>query len=230
MITTSAWLIMIMSSSTTLTTRGPSCPGDRHYPAGPDPPRPRPQDPYRDKVRARIVLLALDRWPNAAIAREVGISVDTVRTWRGRFAEHGLAGLADRARSGRPARFTPVQVAQVKSLACRLPATVGAPLARWSCPEQRGQRCRHRDRPRDTDISPESCPPRNDVGFRRPTFDPNVIRIVHCLARYCQPAWNNSAGRATLKDDRDSIKNPLGREFTPPRLLWPEYSRHLGSE
>lgn len=91
--------------------------------------------PYRDKVRARIVLLAARRWSTAAIAVEVGVSVDTVRTWRGRFAAQGLAGLADRARSGRPARFTPVQVAQVKSLACQLPAAAGVPLARWSCPE-----------------------------------------------------------------------------------------------
>jgi hypothetical protein len=43
--------------------------------------------------------------------------------------------LADRARSGRPARFSAVQVAQVKALACQLPAAAGAPLARWSCPE-----------------------------------------------------------------------------------------------
>jgi transposase len=91
--------------------------------------------PYRDKVRAQIVLLAARRWPNAAIAVAVGISVDTVRTWRDRFAEQGLAGLADRARSGRPARFTAVQVAQVKALACQLPARAGAPLSRWSCPE-----------------------------------------------------------------------------------------------
>jgi transposase len=91
--------------------------------------------PYRDKVRAQIVLLAADRCSNAAIAAVVGTCVDTVRTWRGRFAVEGLAGLTDRARSGRPARFSPVQVAQIKSLACRLPATVEAPLARWSCPE-----------------------------------------------------------------------------------------------
>jgi transposase len=91
--------------------------------------------PYRDKIRAWIVLLATRRWSNTAIAAEVGVGVDTVRTWRGRFAAQGLAGLADRARSGRPARFTPVQVAQVKALACQLPARVGAPLSRWSCPE-----------------------------------------------------------------------------------------------
>jgi transposase len=91
--------------------------------------------PYRDKIRARIVLLAARRWSNAAIAAEVGVCVDTVRTWRSRFVSEGLAGLADRARSGRPARFSAVQVAQVKSLACQLPARAGVPLSRWSCPE-----------------------------------------------------------------------------------------------
>lgn len=90
---------------------------------------------YRDKIRARIVLLAAREWPNARIAVEVGVAVDTVRTWRGRFAAEGLAGLVDRPRSGRPSRFTAIQVAQVKALACQLPVGAGAPLARWSCPE-----------------------------------------------------------------------------------------------
>jgi transposase len=91
--------------------------------------------PYRDKVRAQIVLLAARRQTNARIAVQVGVTVDTVRAWRGRFAAQGLAGLVDRARSGRPPRFTPVQVAQVKALACQPPRDAGAPLARWSCPE-----------------------------------------------------------------------------------------------
>src|SRR3954451_8151039 len=91
--------------------------------------------PHRDKVRAQIVLLAARRWSNTAIAAELRLTVDTVRTWRGRFAVRGLAGLADRPRSGRPPRFTAMQVAQVKSLACQLPADAGAPLSRWSCPE-----------------------------------------------------------------------------------------------
>jgi transposase len=90
---------------------------------------------WRDRVRARIVLLAAREWANARIAVEVGVAVDTVRTWRGRFAAEGLAGLMDRPRSGRPSRFTAIQVAQVKALACQLPADTGTPLARWSCPE-----------------------------------------------------------------------------------------------
>jgi len=65
----------------------------------------------------------------------MGVGVDTVRAWRGRFAARGLEGLVDLPRSGRPSRFTPVQVAQVKALARQLPARVGVALSRWSCPE-----------------------------------------------------------------------------------------------
>jgi transposase len=91
--------------------------------------------PYRDRVRARIVLLAAVRWTNAAIAAELRITADTVRTWRGRFAEQGVEGLVDRPRSGRPRRFTPMQAAEVRALACQLPAATGVPLSLWSAPE-----------------------------------------------------------------------------------------------
>ncbi|MCX5238827.1 helix-turn-helix domain-containing protein [Streptomyces prunicolor] len=40
---------------------------------------------------------------NARIAVEVGVHVDTARTWRGRLADLGLPGLTDRERQGRPA-------------------------------------------------------------------------------------------------------------------------------
>ncbi|GAA4387051.1 IS630-like element ISMsm5 family transposase [Tsukamurella soli] len=87
---------------------------------------------HRDVVRARIVLGAADGASNARIAAGLGIGDDTVRKWRGRFAAEGLAGLEDRPRSGRPRRFTPVQRAEVKALACTLPAETGQPLSRWS--------------------------------------------------------------------------------------------------
>ncbi|MGY5036273.1 helix-turn-helix domain-containing protein [Streptomyces sp. 900116325] len=64
-----------------------------------------------------------------------GLHLDIVRRWRGRFAEQGLPGLKDRQRRGRPPVFTPLQVAEVKALACRLPAERGVPLSLWSCPE-----------------------------------------------------------------------------------------------
>uniref|UniRef100_UPI001C3765B6 IS630 family transposase n=1 Tax=Peterkaempfera griseoplana TaxID=66896 RepID=UPI001C3765B6 len=91
--------------------------------------------PHQSRLRARIVLLAAQGRANARIARETGVHLDTVRTWRSRFAEQGLPGLADRKRPGRPASFTALQTAQVKALACQLPAETGTPLSRWSCPE-----------------------------------------------------------------------------------------------
>jgi transposase len=90
---------------------------------------------HRLRMRAQVVLLAARGRANARIARETGLNLDTVRTWRGRFAEHGLPALTDRKRSGRPPSFTALQSAQVKALACQLPAESGVPLSRWSCPE-----------------------------------------------------------------------------------------------
>ena len=90
---------------------------------------------HRLRMRAQVVLLAARGRANARIARETGLHLDTVRTWRGRFAEHGLPALTDRKRSGRPSSFTALQSAQVKALACQLPAESGVPLSRWSCPE-----------------------------------------------------------------------------------------------
>ncbi len=91
--------------------------------------------PWQVRLRAQIVRRAACGQANERIARELGICADTVRCWRSRFAAGRLDGLADLPRSGRPCRITPVQVAQVRALACQLPAETGVPLARWSCPD-----------------------------------------------------------------------------------------------
>jgi transposase len=91
--------------------------------------------PHQARQRATIVLLAARGHGNAQIAAETHLHVDTVRSWRGRFAAGRMPALADRKRSGRPSTFTPLQVAEVKALACQLPTESGAPLSRWSCPE-----------------------------------------------------------------------------------------------
>ncbi|WP_235486479.1 helix-turn-helix domain-containing protein [Streptomyces roseoverticillatus] len=90
------------------------------------------QEPSRGPDAAQVVLHAARGHSNAQIARETGLHLDTVRRWRGRFAHGGLPALADCRRSGRPARFTPVQVAEAEAPACRLPAETGVPLSR--CP------------------------------------------------------------------------------------------------
>src|SRR4051812_44130953 len=58
--------------------------------------------PARVVERARIVLLAAEEMPGKEIAAVVGCAEGTVVTWRGRYAEHGLAGLADHPRAGKP--------------------------------------------------------------------------------------------------------------------------------
>src|SRR3954469_21082043 len=58
--------------------------------------------PAREVERARIVLLAADEVPGQQIAEMVGCAEGTVVTWRRRYAERGLTGLADLPRPGSP--------------------------------------------------------------------------------------------------------------------------------
>jgi transposase len=87
---------------------------------------------HAEVVRARIVLLAAGGEQNVDIARRVGVCVDVASKWRKRFCEEGLAGLADRPRSGRPRVFGSEVVAGIKALACEPPEDRGVPLSRWS--------------------------------------------------------------------------------------------------
>ena len=91
--------------------------------------------PYRDRQRAQVVLAAGRGWDNARIAADLRVTVAMVRKWRGRFARHGLGGLKDLPRSGRPRRISEAARAAVVALACQLPAATGVPLSRWSGPE-----------------------------------------------------------------------------------------------
>mgnify|MGYP001241865190 CR=1 FL=1 len=94
---------------------------------------------HRDVLRAKIILACAAGTSHAQIANQLGICDDTVRKWRKRYAESGLAGLADLPRPGRQPTFTPVQRAEVKALACTPPADSNLPLARWSARELRTQ-------------------------------------------------------------------------------------------
>ncbi len=55
--------------------------------------------------RARIILACLQGKENQQVAREVGTSIPTVSKWRRRFAQHGLEGLRDGPRSGKPPTY-----------------------------------------------------------------------------------------------------------------------------
>lgn len=63
--------------------------------------------------RSRIVLACAAGETNTAVAARLGVSVPTVRRWRGRFAERGLDGLVDEPRPGRPRKIGDDQIEDV---------------------------------------------------------------------------------------------------------------------
>ena len=63
--------------------------------------------PYRDVVRAKMVLLAAEGLDNDEIAARLDTRREIVSKWRKRFFEQGLAGLEERPRGGRPPVFPP---------------------------------------------------------------------------------------------------------------------------
>ena len=86
-------------------------------------------------MRARIVLAAADGEENASIAGRLAVALNTVIKWRKRFYEEGMDGLVTASVRVDPGPFPPLVVAEIKELACELPATTGVPLSRWSCAE-----------------------------------------------------------------------------------------------
>ena len=81
----------------------------------------RPSTPQALARRARIVLLAHAGSPNAQIARELGCAVNTVRTWRRRFARGGVPSLCDRPRSGGPEVYGPGVRLRIVAVATSVP-------------------------------------------------------------------------------------------------------------
>ena len=82
-----------------------------------------------DALRARIILLATEGWPNEEIALELNTAPNTVSKWRRRFAAEGMAGLVDRQRSGRPLSLAAQTFSRVLTEVTRPPQGCG----RWSC-------------------------------------------------------------------------------------------------
>lgn len=80
-----------------------------------------PSTPAGVSRRARAVLLMAEGRPGVEIATRTGYTVVQVSRLRRRFAEAGLAGLADRPRSGRPPTVTARKRAQVVALTLKRP-------------------------------------------------------------------------------------------------------------
>lgn len=91
--------------------------------------------------RARIILWTAQWLPVEEAARRLDIDRATVINWRRWFWERRQQGLplaeclCDRPRSGRPPKFSALEVAKIKAIACEQPAKLGLPLSRFSVGE-----------------------------------------------------------------------------------------------
>ena len=112
---------------------------------GPQPPAIKPTDDERHALeklakvhsteqqialRARMILAAGDGLNNAQLARNLHVSIDTARQWRGRWlslqplplSELSVAErLQDLPRPGAPSRISADQICQIVALACEPP-------------------------------------------------------------------------------------------------------------
>jgi len=91
-----------------------------------------PTSEQRLVTRARIVLRSAEGVAIDHVARELGVAVMTVKLWRRRFAEQGLAGLADAPRPGHAPTYTREDRDRVMTMAMGPPPEG---LTHWSVRE-----------------------------------------------------------------------------------------------
>lgn len=88
--------------------------------------------PARTVERAQIVWRAAAGARVPAIARALGVTEATVRTWLTRFNAQGVDGLQDAPRSGRPPVYRPEEVAEVVAASLTRPDELGLPFGSWT--------------------------------------------------------------------------------------------------
>ena len=87
--------------------------------------------PHQQVLRARVLLMAADGEANTRIAEEVGVTPVTVRAWRQRFGEQGLAGL-DKIREGR-GRKPSISEDTIAEIVRLTTTTTPEGATHWSC-------------------------------------------------------------------------------------------------
>src|SRR5918912_1043873 len=88
--------------------------------------------PARRVERARIIWQASHGAAAPAIAATLHIDAETVRRRLRRFNDEGLQALEDHSRAGRPATYSPDEVAEVIAAALTAPRTLNLPFAAWT--------------------------------------------------------------------------------------------------
>src|ERR1700747_2998381 len=85
--------------------------------------------PHRQGQRAKALLVAGDGVANTRIAAQVGVKPATVRAWRARFAEEGLAKLGKvRAGRGRKSTIPQEKIDEIAHLTRDSPPAPQTPL------------------------------------------------------------------------------------------------------
>ena len=88
--------------------------------------------PHRQVQRAKALLLASDGVANTRIAAQVGVKPATVRAWRDRFAEEGLAKLG-KVRAGRGRKST-IPQQKIDEIVHLTRHSTSDGQTHWSCP------------------------------------------------------------------------------------------------
>lgn len=83
----------------------------------------------RDVLRAQIILFCAMNKSYSTIQKELMISRPVINKWKSRYKKHGLAGLKDLPRSGKPSVYDEADKARVVQLACERP---GGGYTSWS--------------------------------------------------------------------------------------------------
>jgi putative transposase len=97
--------------------------------------------PQQIVERAKIILLADEGKSNSQVSRELNLSLDMVRLWRGRWSSFApiplqelsvLERLEDAPRPGKPSRISAEARCKIIALACEAPERSGRPISQWT--------------------------------------------------------------------------------------------------
>ncbi len=154
--------------------------------------------PAREVERAKMIWHLLQGEWVPAVARRLGRSEPRVRYWLQQFNTHGLAGLAEKPRLGRPPVYPPEVVAEVIATALTDPQTLGQPFACWTL--DRLERYLHAER---------------GIGMKRSRID--EVLLAEGLRWRTQESWLGE--RAVPVDPQFAEKRGRSSGFTRTRPL-----------
>jgi transposase len=82
--------------------------------------------------RAKIIQALAQGQRVPEVANALHVKERKVRQWLKRFNEHGIEGLHEYERSGRPATYSSEQISEVVALSLTKPDALGQPFGHWT--------------------------------------------------------------------------------------------------